>query len=140
MTKNTAMIVADLFATTLANLLTLLTVIFTAHQQREREIRTRAWEIEDRKVLAIHVAATSDALAEKVQTTSDALALKVSETTNSLQAAIADNTVKTEGAAAAAHEAYKEANHVNLKIQTLGLRLATENEPPSNLRRRATDK
>lgn len=89
--------------------LTFLTLVFNARQARLREERHRAWELEDRK----------------------ALAGRVSTTTNEIKEAIAENTMKTEQATAAAHEAYQEANHVNVKISDLNARLLHQEQERS---------
>lgn len=78
--------------TVIGQLIALLTIMFNARQARRREERKRKWELEDRAAMA-----------------------------KGLHSAIQDNTHKTEQAIVAADLAYKEANHVNLKLQALGL-------------------
>lgn len=90
-----------LVAALAAQALTFFTLVFNAKQARLREERHRSWDIEDRKLLAT----------------------KVVETTSEIRDAIAENTAKTEQATVAAHDAYKEANHVNVKISDLNARL-----------------
>jgi hypothetical protein len=126
-----------------------ITMVWKDFSQRQRDRTARADELEDRKLLAQQVVDTSTALATKVHETSEKLATKVIdtsltlaktvnetsivlaekvvETTAAITKAIEANTALTMEAKTAAHDAYKEANSVNLKIHEIGIeRLAIE--------------
>lgn len=102
--------------------LTLITILVGIFAQYVREKRQRRWDLEDRKAQRAKLELASTAM-------TDTVAVQHQET----RALIADNTVKTEAAAAAAcegvtaaREAYTEANHVNLKLEALGLEIASK--------------
>lgn len=116
---NTALLVGGIVTGGIVQLVTFLTLVFNTYAARKTAERNRQWELEDRKVLAAHVATTSQALADKVMRTSEDLAFTVSQTTAGLAAAIHENTALTGEAKAAAREAYQEANHANAKIALL---------------------
>lgn len=157
---NDSGLIWGVIAAVVAQLVTFGSLMFNSRQQRLREERNRKWEVEDRAELAKQVVTTSAQLATKVHETSVELASKVIDTsaalaktvtdtsavlaekvdatTKAITDAIAENTVKTERAAEAAHEAYKEANNVNLKIASLGLKAQDGNassSPPPRERR-----
>lgn len=110
-----SVLILGILAGVVAQLVTYLTVRFNAKQARAIEAQRRAWDIEDRKATA---ALAAEQMGDAVAT----VAQHVKVSGDRLAAAIADNTRKTEGAALAAREAFHEANHVNEKIASLGLR------------------
>jgi len=115
-----------------AQLCTLIIIMFNARQARLRREEQRRWDMEDRAALAKKVVETSTALADKVIKTSIKLAKSVKSTGDDLTKHVSqtakDLTVRVDGATDAAHEAYKEANNVNMKIENLNKRLISEEE------------
>jgi gas vesicle protein len=105
-------LVIGVVATIIAQMATFLTLVFNARQQREREERLRQWELEDRQMVA-----------KKVVESSQMLANVVAQQHQELTEAISENTSKTDQAITAADSAFKEANHVNIKISDLNKRL-----------------
>lgn len=97
-------------------LVTFATLIFTAWSARRREALLREWELEDRAAVALKVVEGSTILSERHA---------------AITQAIAENTTQTSRAATAAHEAYQEANQVNVKIANLNARILEENTRPN---------
>jgi hypothetical protein len=75
------------------------TAIALQAEERARAAQTRQWEVEDRRLVAALHAEGQQAIA----------------------VAIAENTAKTEQAGVQAERAFTEANHVNHKLEKLGL-------------------
>ena len=113
---------------------------YVAHRRRSDE---RRWDVEDRATLARKVEITREELARKVETTREDLATKVETTREDLAATVLttsealtahvtqatdDLAVKVEEAKTAAHDAYKEANSINLKISNLNTRVAKQQD------------
>jgi len=129
-------------------IITFLTLVFGIVVTLYREQRNHRWDVEERALVAAAVKTdrealattvtdtstalartvtdTSDALALTVKAASDALALKVHTTTTETLDAIAQNTLLTEETKIEATNAYKEANHVNLKIAAYGKHILAE--------------
>lgn len=93
----------------------LLTVVVPLY----REQRNRRWDLEDRERTARDLAVKTQAAADLVRSEVVAAQNLVSRQTEILSTKIADNTDLTAQAKDAAHQAYQEANHVNLKIAAL---------------------
>jgi len=107
---------AGIWAIGITNAATLATIIVRDLLASAREKRRRQYELEDRKVIAskldIHDAWERD---ER----------RVSEANQGhIALALAKNTELTQHAANAAHSAYQEANSVNQKIVSLGIKIA----------------
>ena len=84
-------------------------------QQRVHEAMMREADAEERRMIANKVAATSEALKKHTEVGRQ-----------EVLSAIQSNTEQTKKATEAAHEAYKEANNVNVKIEDLNKRLLEE--------------
>lgn len=93
----------------------LLTVVIPLY----REQRNRRWDLEDRERTARDLAAKTQAAADLVRSEVVAAQQLVTKQTDMLRDRISDNTDLTSQAKDAAHQAYQEANHVNLKIAAL---------------------
>lgn len=92
------------------------TGVGTVLAQMYRETRNRRWAIEDRERVAAELAAT-------LKSETQALATTLTKETVAARKAVAENTVAIQEVKVAADAAYKEANHVNLKISDLNERL-----------------
>jgi len=83
-------VLASIALALIVQIVTFVTLLVNHRQQRLREVQKRAWEVEDRAAVA-QIASTS-------------------------HREVLDSTAQAIGAA---HSAYQEANHVNLKIEAL---------------------
>ena len=92
--------------------ITFLTVLAGFIYQLYRETRQRKWDKEDR-----------DEVKRQLLLNSHVLETKVAETKEQTLAAIADNTLHTIEVKQEARAAYREANAVNLKLASIGLRI-----------------
>lgn len=105
--------------TVIAQLATLITLMFNARQARLRAERQRAEELEDRAAARKIELEDRAELARRVERTNDALTIKVDETAQNLHKAIAENTEKTIEVGQQAKVAFAEANHTNDKFHAV---------------------
>lgn len=110
------------------NVVTLLTVVIRDLFAQANARRRRTYELEDRRFLAQSVASTARQVASAAAASAEAAAGQLAAhdereraDRTAIAAQLAENTVLTRGAAAAAKEAYREANSVNNKIAAIGL-------------------
>lgn len=102
--------------------LTLATVITNAVIQMMRETRRRRWAIEDQRLNRQGTSDLRDDIASARQSLGTALAANT-VLTASTSRELKVNTARTVEATTAAKAAFDEANHVNKKLEILGLRI-----------------
>jgi len=126
--QNQTMIVWGVITAVVAQVMTLITLMFNARQARLRREVERREELEDRAALRAVEVEDRKALAAKVINVSEALARKVEESSTQIHEAIADNTRETIEVGKRAEAAYTEANHSNVKISDVKNEISNLNQ------------
>ena len=128
MEQSQTMIVWGVITAVVAQIMTLLTIMFNTRQARLRRETERREELEDRAELRRIEVEDRATLAAKVIASSTDLAKKVAETTVSIHEAIADNTRETIKVGEKADAAYVEANDSNLKVKSINKEISDLNQ------------
>jgi hypothetical protein len=110
-----------LWAFIAAQIITFATLVTKMTFDYVRDGRQRTWQVEDQERLALTAVTTASTLAAHTSTVADTLNTNNAERSARVETHLAHIVTQVKETKDAAHSAYQEANHVNLKLETLGL-------------------